>query len=1069
MTRPLALILLFGLGAPASAAPGPRVEALDAHVVRIWFKPGGDFRRAPSLALQDAPAGRVPRSDSLSVRADAAGFSVAARDGAPLIADARVSFSTSASGAWSLSYALSNNEKLLGLGQDNRNNGRLDRRGTIRELWAGQKIESGNVTAQYPIPFLLRVGRGGRAYGVFVDDVHRLTFDLGKTEPDRLRVDADGGELDVYVIDGPRPADVIERYARLTGRPSLPPLWALGYWQSKCTYYDWEPLDEAYRQLTARGFPIDVMVIDADWPEVMTDYRWAPRWLGKDFTPADKIAGYAAKGVHIVMSQSGPMVKSESPTFASGWARGVFATDGKGNPVEAGWYGGKLLDFTHPRMNDWLWPQTRRLDEQGISGWWLDLTEPEGEPPQTRYYGGTAAEIHNQYSLLSTLSFEGVQLAVHPDRRPFVLTRAGSAGLSRHHAAVWTGDVYSDYATLRAHPPEMLNSGLSGFAYWTSDTGGFLTGDYKNDRFGAHARLYERWMQFSAFGPIARAHKAGGVPEPYALGTATEQGTRHYLQLRYRLMPYIYSYAEEASRTGLPLTRPLLLEFPDDPGSLAAPGDEYLFGRELLVAPVLYEGLTNRSVYFPPGKWYDWDDGVEYAGGRSWVVAAPQNRIPVAVRAGAIIPLAPDMRNTAEKPWDPLTLEVYPEGRSSFALYRDDGVSFDYLKGKSTVTSFASEETPSTVRVTVAESNKLFAPKEYVLRLHLRRTPASVAVDGGPSAKWTWDPAARVLTAGFVSGAALAHEVAVALSGAELPARLPPALKADPIDLRAEAAGSLGRPTPHFFPPPTLPARVKAVNYDKGGEGVAFHAAHPLPEKKAYRDDDFGAEPTSDAGGGYVLALRDGEWLRYTVDAAGGGYHDLSIRAASRGGRGRLRFEAAGQEIAGVEIPAGGGDAFRDARARNVYLNPGELTLLVSAQGAGAALSSFELAPSTDAPSLYPAALAARRGPVDAAKDGAVLNLGIAGSGLTFGLGGGKGGARVLRLRYSSRMDKDVALSLAVGRQAPRALALPPTGGARRTLDVPVALEPGGNRVVLEGREKDWDTVSLESVEVRAP
>jgi alpha-glucosidase len=1066
MSRWILLVFLFH-GFAAHAAEGPRVEALDAGVVRLWFKPDGDFTRKVSLAMQEAPAGRVPLADSLKVSADSSGFSVAARDGSVLIENARLTLSTSAAGAWRLSYPLGKDEKLFGLGQDNRNNGRLDRRGTIRDLWAGQQIQSGNVTAQYPIPFLLSTGRNGRSYGLFFDNTHRLRFDLGKTDPDALRVEADGGEIDLYVIDGPRPADVVERYTNLVGRPSLPPLWALGYWQSKCTYWDWEPLDEAYNQLTARGFPVDVMVIDADWPEVMTNYQWAPRWIGKDFTPADKIKGYAEKGVRIVMSQSGPMVKQESPTFASGWAAGVFATDGKGNPVEAGWYGGKLLDFTHPKMNDWLWPQTRRLDEQGISGWWLDLTEPEGEPPQTQYYGGTPAEIHNQFSLLSTLSFEGVQLAVHPGQRPFVLTRAGSAGLARHHAAVWTGDVYSDYATLRAHPPEMLNSGLSGFAYWTSDTGGFLSGDYKNDRFGAHARLYERWMQFSAFGPITRAHKAGGVPEPYALGTATEQGTRHYLQLRYKLMPYIYSYAWQASQTGLPLTRALLLEFPNDPGSAAAPGDEYLFGRELLVAPVLYEGLTNRKVYFPPGQWIDWDYGYEYDGGRDWVVAAPQNRIPVAVRAGAIIPMAPDMKNTSEKPWDPLTVEIYPSGRSSFTLYRDDGISFGYRKGSYTLTQLACDETGSSVRVSIEESNKLFTPKEYALRLHLSRKPDSLSVDGAKVADWSWDAGVRVLSAHLASGAALKHEVVVALSGKTLPRLIPPALKADVIDLKAEAAGSVGRPVPNFFPPPTLPARVKAVNYDKGGEGVAFHAVRPAPGRTVYRDDDFGLSPTGDAGGGYVLAdLRAGEWLRYTIDDAGGGYHDLTVRAASAKG-GRIRFETQGQSIAEVDVPAtGGGDVFQEVKAVNVYLNPGEVTLLVAAETGGVSLNSFEFKPSEQGPSVYRAAAAAPRGPIEAEKSGAVTHLGIAGSGLTFGIGGGAGGERVLRLRYNSDAKKDVALSLTVGKQAARALVLPSTGGQWKTLDVPVTLDAGGNRIDFEGQEKAWDTVGLESLEL---
>ncbi len=1079
------------------SAPGGmrlRVEGIDPHIVRLWFKPAGEFTRTVSQAMESPPVGRAPlvrteQGDSvtvttgpLTVQVDSRtlGFNVlSGTTDVPLLTRAQVA--PAPGGAWTFTDALAPAEHLLGLGQDNHNNGRLDRRGVIRELWAGQQINSGNVTAEYPIPFLLSTGRDGRAYGVFFDNIHRLRFDLGHTQSDQLRLDADGGEIDFYVIDGPRLTDVIERYTSLTGRPSLPPLWALGYWQSKCQYNDWNDLDEAYHQLTTRGFPVDVMVIDAGWPEIVTNYVWAKRWSagesGHGLTPAEKVADYAKKGVKIVMSQSGPMVRPDSPTFASGWAAGIFATDGKGNPVECGYYGGKLLDFTHPKLNDWLWPQTRKLNEAGTAGWWLDLTEPEGEPPQTHYFAGSPAEIHNEYSLLCTLSFEGVQLDVHPGLRPFILTRAGSAGLQRHHAAVWTGDIFSDYATLRAHPPEMLNSGLSGFAYWTCDTGGFLTGYYKDDQLGAHARLYERWMQFSAFSPITRAHKAGGVPEPYALGPATEQSTRHYLQQRYRLLPYIYSYAWEASQKGLPLVRPLALEYPDDAGSLAAPGDEYLFGRELLVAPVLFEGLSNRKIYFPPGTWIDWDYGYEYAGGREWVVAAPQNRIPVAVRAGAIIPLAPDMRNTAEKFWDPLTLEIFPSGRSSFTLYRDDGVTFDYRKGEFTLTQFMSEEQGGTISLTIGESNKRFTPHEYRARFHLRQTPAGVSVDGIllPHDSWTWDAEARVLAITFAAGNATTHILAVKLDGKLLPARLAPELKADVIDPRTESDASAGKPVPHFFPPPSLPATIKASNYDKGGEGVAFHSSRPLPTDKLYRSDDFGLTETTDPGGGYVLVgLQTGDWARYTIDCGNGGWHDLTVRAASAKGGGRFRLMAFDQVLAVVDIPAtGGDDIFKDIKVSTIYLNPGELSLLVYAEAPGLVLNTFALQPARQAPSIYPAALAYRLGVAELTgrgeaghPNGYVRNIGRRGSSLTFGVQAGAGGPRTLRLHYSSGQTRPVALALTVGDKAAVKLAMPPTGGEWENYDVPVVLEAGVNRVLIAGQEENWESMSLDRLEL---
>jgi alpha-glucosidase len=1070
-----------------------RVEAVEPHVVRLWIKPSGDFSRPVSLAMATAPTGRsqlgvtrkpqdeLVSTGALSVHAKPGTleFSVLAGDAGPaLLQSARVA--VAADGSWSLTASLAASEHLFGLGQDNHNNGRLDRRGVVRDLWEGQQINSGNVTAQYPVPFLLSSGPDGHAYGIFFDNVHRLRFDLGKSRPDQLRVDADGGEIDLYVIDGPRLAQVIERYTALTGRPSLPPLWALGYWQSKCTYYDWNALDDAYQQLTARGFPVDVMVIDADWPEVITDYVWAKRWIesGHGLTPAEKIAEYAKKGVKIVVSQSGPMVQQASPTFASGWAMGVFATDGKGGSVECGYYGGKLLDFTHPKINEWLWPQTRKLNEAGVAGWWLDLDEPEGEPPQTHYYAGGPADIHNQYSLLCTLSFEGVQLAVHPDQRPFILSRAGPAGFQAHHAAVWTGDIYSDYATLRAHPPEMLNSGLSGLAYWTCDTGGFLTGYYKDDQLGAHARLYERWMQFSAFSPITRAHKAGGAPEPYAFGIATEQGTRHYLQQRYRLMPYIYSHAWEASKKGLPIVRPLALEFPTDPRSVTTPGDEYMFGNGLLVAPVLFEGQSNRKVYFPPGTWTDWDYGYDYAGGRDWVVAAPQNRIPVAVRPGAIIPMAPDMKNTAEKAWDPLTVEVFPSGTSEFTLYRDDGRSFAYQTGDYTTTHFISTKTARKVLFTLDESNKRYAPARYIERLHLRQAPVSVLLDGRlPKAGFSWDTQLRVLSVAFAAGEATRHTLEVTLAAQALEPRTAPSLVADVIDPRGEAAGSGGKPTPHFFPAPALPAAVKASNYDNGGEGIAFHCAAPLPSRKTYRDDDIGLTPTSDSGGGYVLArMQVGDWARYSVDCGNGGYFDLTVRAASSRGGARLRLVALDQTLVTVDIPAtGGNDSFKDLRFPSVYLNPGQLILLVYVEAPGFALNTIRFEPAAHPPSTYSAALAFRRGVAEVTGRGEeghplgyVRSLGRIGSSITLGVLGGQGGPRIVRIHYSSNQNGPVATTLTVNADPAVKLPIAPTGGEWKSIDVPATLSPGANRITLEGQEDGWNSVQVDQVEVLA-
>ena len=803
------------------------------------------------------------------------------------------------------------------------------------------KFDRGMSPPTIQSPSRLARGAKSHSYGLFLDDVHRLTYDLCKSQRDEVKITADGGDADLYVLDGPTPKDVISRYTSLTGRPSLPPLWTLGYIQSRCVFYDWNDVDGAYNGLRSRGFPVDALVIDYQWPEYLNDFVWDKRWTVNGVTPAERVKAYSAKGINLMLYGMSPMVVKDSPTHKTGLDSGVFALDASGHTLQAGYYNGDLLDFTAPKMNQWLWPQLHARNIEGIDSWWLDLTEPEGEPPQTIYKGGRPAEIHNQFSILVSRSFEGSLLKDHPTERPWILTRAGSAGIQRYGAALWTGDINSDYATLAAHPGEMLNSGISGVSQWTCDTGGFLTGFYKNDQFGAHARLYERWMQFSAFSPITRAHKAG-LCMPYEFGLATEQGTKKYINLRYQLLPYIYSHVVESSETGIPIVRSMGVEFPNDPGSVSAKGDQYMFGKNLLVAPVLNEGISKRPVYFPPGMWIDWDTGVEYSGGKTWVVAAPQNRIPVAIRAGAIIPMAPEMANTAQGKWDPLTVEVYPKGNSSFTMVRDDGRSFDYLKGKRTRTVFTSSLNGNSLTFKLAESNRLFVPKMYVLRFHLDRAPTNSK---------GWDAKNRTLTIPVAEGGKAVHSVSVNLSQVRLPTRYAPILIADKV---VTGKANPGSPMPHFFPAPVLPSKLTAANYDNGGEGVAYHRAQPS-SSTLYRTDNAGVLPAKDGNGYIVGGLQTGDWLRYSIDAGNGGYYDLVFRIS---GEGALRILSSDRDVMPV-LNLAKASGVQEIRVPNVYLNPGYDSLMLFAVRAGFELSSIEFNRPAAAPSIIQAKWAA--------------------------------------------------------------------------------------------------------------
>jgi alpha-glucosidase len=787
-----------------SGAARLRVSFLTPTMARVQISPTGSFSTNPSPAVASVmpPLGNVSvlndadmlviKTDGLSLHVAKAHMRVDVYDGddkKPLTLESPgdgTSWDT-ATGSLRESRILDDAEHIYGLGQDNANRGTLDRRGTARDMWTGQQIRSGNVTANYPVPFYLSTGPEGRGYGVFVDNVWHMQFDIGKAQKDRLTWTSPGGPLDYYVINGPSFKSVINQYTQLTGRPTMLPLYALGYWQSRCFFNNFADIQKTVDRLKAGGLPLDVLVIDSSWPKINVDFKWSTDFLSGR-TAEQWIAGLHAGGARVMLSTKGPMIRTDSENYPDALSKGLFATDGHGKTMTTGYYGGELMDFTHPDMGAWLTMQLKPLSRQGIDAWWLDLIEPEGEPPQAVYFAGKSADIHNTFPLLNFRTYFDYCRTIDPNGRPVILGRAASAGTQRYSGIVWTGDVNSDWPTFQAHIPEAQNTGLSGLPYWTNDSGGFLSGFLRNDRYGAHAELYERWFEFTSFAPIMRAHKAG-PSEPYEYGPVVEATAKKYLQLRYRLLPYIYNIAHEAATTGLPILRPLVLEYQNDPRSANA-RTEFMFGGDLLVAPVIWAGATARQVYFPPGRWISYDEGFETPGGVTIGVAAPHDRIPLFVRAGTILPTAPDMMYSGEKPWDPITIEVWPAGGSTGSLYQDDETTTAFTKGESTTTTFRCvEQAGKNVVFKIEPSNKKFGPKQWIARFHLTSLPTSVTLDGQPvlaassesaDAGWSFDAISYTLSV-RLPGERTAHTLAITLDGSSHPR--PEAPKVDAPEL----------------------------------------------------------------------------------------------------------------------------------------------------------------------------------------------------------------------------------------------------------------------------------------------
>ncbi len=787
-------------------------------------------------------------------------------------------YSASENGGFTLSFKLSDGEHIYGLGEDNDVDfGSLDRRGTIRDMITGQRINRNRVTADFPIPFMLSAG-GNAPYGLYIDNTYNLTVDVAKTVSDRLSVTAPNGACEFWFIAGNSASEVAESFSALTGRAKLPPMWALGYMQSKCTFWDWEEIDDAIAAFVDSGVPLDSIVFDFDWAEYFNNYKWAERWGGKS---AEKMKYYSEKyGIHFMASNSGPMLKKNSDTFESAVEAGVLALDTEGNTVTCGHYSGELMDFTNPATEKWLEPQLRSVMDDGIESWWLDLTEPEGEAENTVYHIGSKAEIHNVFSNHCTEAYHSVMKRAYPNKRSFVLTRTGTAGIQRNPTALWTGDIFSEYGTLSAHIPEALNTQLSGISMWTCDTGGFLSSTnnaecpynlYHNDR-AEHAELFERWAQFSCFTPMFRSHHAGGEAVPHRYNEITFDGMAHYIKLRYRLIPYIYSLHYRNYLSGTPIMRPLFWHYPDDESAYKIK-DEYLFGEFMLVAPVLEGQQTKRNVYLPEGEWYDFDYSYRYSGGEHEVYA-PQNRIPVFVRAGAIIPMSKQIRNTRELDLSDIELLVYPEGKSEFSLFADDGISDDYQNGDYTETKFTCEEKENSLKLSISGSNDKFPVKTLAVHVRMKNAPTELIL-GGVKIKhtarlntvkkssenlWCFDEFNRTLHAKlFIDGSA---EIEIPIDRAK---KYPPVKSYDEKQL----SGQL----PFIYPAATVPATLAAVHYDRGGEGVAFHKLSDNNGSE-FRPDNAGIIKKN---GGYAVELNASEWLEYTLSVNGSNSYRVVI------------------------------------------------------------------------------------------------------------------------------------------------------------------------------------------------
>ena len=596
---------------------------------------------------------------------------------------------------------------LLGLGEGGP---QFDRKGSVDRMRNGQggyqlRTHGGRV----PIQWL--VGTDG--WGMFIH--HPLgSFDFTASEG-RLTPFAAALPLDVFIVSSSDPTVIMGEYARITGYAELPPLWAFGYMQSHRTLAgpdEWMGVARTFRE---KKLACDALIYLGT---EFTPSGWNTRngeftWKKENFPdPKKAVADLHAMHYKVVLH-----VVIEGRRM-SGTVRGA-CTPEKAVPS------GRTSDDRWPedRAVECYWPYHKPLIDLGVDGWWPDQGDGLDAPSRL--------ERIRMY-------WEGPQL-YRPNERPFALHRNGYVGMQRYGAFLWSGDVYSTWETLKTHISVAVNTGLSGIPYWGTDIGGFVpTPEYTGE-------LHVRWFQFGTFCPSFRAHgrtwhlrlpwgwntgKLGheeirnytggaGHPDPAELrNPKVEPIIRKYLELRYRLLPYTYTIARECCETGLPLVRSLWLHYAGD-ATAAATGDQFLWGRDILVSPVVEKGATSRRLYLPEGRWFDFwtEDIVE--GGREITRAVDLETLPLYVRAGAILPLGPLREHVEQQVAEPLMVVVYPGADGRLALYEDDGRSFDYRKGEFMRVLMTWRDSARRLSLHLAPRSRMLPPAKRPMQIRL--------------------------------------------------------------------------------------------------------------------------------------------------------------------------------------------------------------------------------------------------------------------------------------------------------------------------------------------------------------
>ncbi|MGB4960418.1 MAG: glycoside hydrolase family 31 protein [Saprospiraceae bacterium] len=576
------------------------------------------------------------------------------------------------------------------------------------------------------IPFFTAI-HTNRAYGIFFDNTFKAHFDFGSERRSVTSFWADGGEMNYYFINGPELKDVTKRYTQLTGTPELPPLWALGFQQSKWSYYPESKVREITTKMRELRIPCDAIYLDIDYMDGFRCFTWDKEKFPE---PEKMIKELSADGYKtVVIIDPGIKIDEEYQVFNEALENNYFCRRADG-PFMKGkvWPGDCYFpDFTHPKVRKWWSGLFQDLIEvKGIRGVWNDMNEPalfeiDGKtfPDDVRHdydnHPCSHRKAHNVYGMqMARATFKGVK-KYNGGLRPLIITRSAYAGTQRY-ASAWTGDNIASWEHLWIATMQVQRLSVSGFSFAGSDIGGFI--DHPSPE------LYARWMQLAVFHPFCRNHSSGdhGDQEPWSFGTNVLNIARKFIEFRYRLLPYIYTTFYQYVTEFEPMIVPISVFDQHDSDTLYRV-DEFMLGSHMLVCPVLEPNAKSRYVYLPKGNWYHFWTNALFEGGKEITADAPLEEIPVYIREGAVIPFFPMMQYVGEKPIDQLTLHVYHGGENvNSYLYEDAGDGYGYEKGIYNRKRFKTNTTLDGFKVSL-KTNGHYEPEYSTYKLIIHGLP----------------------------------------------------------------------------------------------------------------------------------------------------------------------------------------------------------------------------------------------------------------------------------------------------------------------------------------------------------